>query len=495
MKIKRFFLFLGIIILTLASCDSPTNSSSTISGPPNVPPRLFWAANIETGKYYQLEAELLAESSNCRVWVEKGSGVSSATAASMAKAYEDDILPKMMDVFVFKGSILLDGKVIARNTMELADWMGDGDGKFCILLLDIKDGFKPGDSGYVGGYFWGGNLYGNDPSNPYLRYSNECDMIYIDCYPGRPGSRNSNSTFAHEMQHMLSFVCSHITERYPYPLDTWIDEGLSESAGWVYLGSHDVDRWTWYNDDPLGTIQKGNNFFVWDNHNTENSYAVLDDYATTYLFFQWLRLQAGNTKIYSSIIMSDYYDQRAVTSAASRAGVPGANNWPTLLKTWLAANYINAPSGPYGYRNDSSLKNIQARTAPAGIKNIALAPGEAVYSITDSFTMPENTQYINYAGLNKTEAALSDTATFSGGALLTYNVNTNILDGTAPGTTTGVASDIDVSYDIGKSALNTGRQLSGPFVIGARDFLKRNGNGKSFDLELKKPYKGIFSIE
>jgi len=494
MRKRQFLLCFGLFAFLFCSCNMELGigGSGGVSNPTNVPPRKFWAQNLVTNNFYLLDANLLAESKNCKVWAESTSGVSVATATSMAKAYEDNILPKMLNTYGIRKPVAYEGKIIANNTMELADWLADGDGKLCILLLDIKDGYQPGVNDMVtAGYFWGGNFVN-------MQYSNLCDMIYIDTYPGKPGTMESNSTFAHEMQHMMNFVTSALirtTSNDINFMDVWVDEGLSSSAEWLISGSHLEKRWAWYNQDPSGLINKGNNFFIWGNREKENLYANLDDYATVYLFFQWLRLQAGNNDIYYDIITSSNYDYNAVTSAANNY-ITGKNysDWGTLLKTWLAANYINAPSGPYGYRNDGTLKNIHAKTMPSGVKSVSLAPGEGVYSITDNYVMPSGKQNIRYAGLNKTGNALSDTATFSGGALLTYNTNTNNLNGSAEsGITTGVASYEVADFESGRSAVTA--SFSGPFVIGAGDVLRRNGFEEKSFFELPKLKKGITVLE
>jgi hypothetical protein len=474
--------------INVGDSTSPTNPNP----PTNVAPRKFWAQNAETNSYYQLDADLLAESNNCRVWAERGAGVTTATANSVAKAYEEKIMPKMLNTFAYKGPITYGGNIIANDTLELAGWLTDDDGKLTILLLDIKDGYKQGvNDGYVAGYFWGGNFFEKDLSIPYTRYSNYCSMIYVDINPAVPGSEESNSTIAHELQHLMSFVHRYIT-RGGNVLDTWIDEGLSAAAEWLYFGKQVDSRISWYNNDRSTLIQKGNNFFVWDNRENENQYANLDDYATVYLFFQWLRLQSGSTDIYKEITLSDYYDHRAVTNAANEA-MRGNDydDWGTLLKTWLAANYINAPSGPYGYKSDGVLKNVKAKTAPNGVTNIPLSPGEGVYSLTNNYNLPPKKQSILYAGLDKSSGKVSDTTTFSGGALLTYNVNTKTNGRTESGTTTGVAA----SYaDAGNNALDrsvTGASFSGPYVIGFGDVLRRNGFEGMPAFELTKPIKGI----
>ena len=501
MKIKQFLLYCCLFAVVLCSCEliidmSGGGGSGTINNPTNVPPRKFWAQNLETYGFEQIDAELLAESENCRVWAERGSGVTAATATSMAKTYEDKILPKMLDTFAFVGPISADGKtVIANNTLELANWIVGGDGKMIILLMDIKDGYKPKvNESYCAGYYWSGNSYKKVPSHSTLKYSNECSMIYIDTYPGEPGSEESYSTIAHELQHLMSHANYYLSDKQS-SLDLWIDEGLSSAAEWLYFGKQVDSRVDWYNRDLSGLIQKGNNFFVWDNRGTENQYAILDDYSTVYLFFQWLRLQAGSTSIYKDITLSDNYDYLAVTNAANKAmGGNGYSNWETLLKTWLAANYINAPSGPYGYKSDSVLKSVKAKTAPAGVTAVSLAPGEGVYSITNNYSLPGKKQSVRYAGLDKSGNALSDTTTFTGGALLTYNANTSIEGKSESGTTTGIASFAGEEVDATSRSV-AGLSFSGPYAIGAWDMLKRNGFEKTPSFELSKPVKGITVLE
>jgi hypothetical protein len=516
MKIKQFLLYCCLFAVLFCSCellfeigdiigDIFGGDSGGVSNPTNVPPRKFWAQNLITDKFYQLDADLLAESDNCRVWAEKGAGISVATANSMAEAYEGKIRSKMLDTFAYKGQIgyngtdlgpidkIENGEVVANDTLELASVLtNDDEKKLTILLLDIKDGAKQNEP-YVAGYFWAGNFFGTNQ----VRNSNECSMIYVDTYPGVPGSEDSNQTVAHELQHLMTFVNHYISGKIKLSggtgnlLDTWIDEGLSSAAEWLYLGKQVEDKVNWYNIDRSGLIKNGNNFFVWDNPEySGNPNAILDEYSTVYLFFQWLRLQSGSAGIYREITLSANYNHLAVTDAANKAmSGKGYDEWGTLLKTWLAANYINASSGPYGYRNDGVLKNVNAKTAPKNVTSVLLAPGEGVYSITNNYNMPGNKQYVRYAGLDKS-GNVSDTETFSGGALLTYNVNTN-NDRYTPesGTTTGVAASYAEADATGRSAL--GLSFSGPFAISAGDMLRRNGFEQKPFFELTMPMKGI----
>jgi hypothetical protein len=441
----------------------------------------FWAINYLTKKNYRVKAELFAEGRYCNVWVERGSRVSKAQAKTVADRYDNKIHRSMINVFGIENPSF-DGRTF-HDIMEVADYLGDGDGKLCILLMDIKDGYKTGvNESFVAGYFWSGNFYD-------LQGSNKCDMIYLDTYPGMGISgkniENVFTTLAHEMQHMMNrvtrIVLSPSGSIFAAPMDTWIDEGLSSAAEYIVNdGEHSKDRIDWYNENGdskvkiKGLIDQGNNFFVWENHENENPYAVLDDYATVYLFFQWLRIQNG-ADVYRNIISSNNNDYHAIEEATGE-------KWDMLLKNWMAANYINSSTGVHGYKGEIQ---ITTHTVIAGQMEISLYPGEGVYSLTNaSDTMPTKGVNIRYTGLDKT-AGVNDGIVFNAGRLLTYNINTKLygLDGVAEiGLTTGKAANVNITP--GRSAVPS---YSGPYRIGAGDILSRNGKNKdtSWDFQDK----------
>jgi len=451
MKAKQVLPLLCVLVLFVCSCsmdygDYPSEPDSNIVK--EVQPRVFWAFNYRTSQYYSITANLIVEGRYCRIWMEQGANVSTTTAKNLTDIFDTQIYPKMMETFGIHSPITVGGELVANNTMQLADWLGDRDGKLAILLLDIQDNYQQGvNESRTSGYFSSLDLI---PSRP---HSNGADILYLDTYPEKPGSWNSCKTLAHEMQHMMNYVTSVLLRRDSnnittvHEMDTWINEGLSAIAEWVYSGQHNEERWAYYNADPSGLIQKGNNFFIWGNHSNEHYYADLDDYATVYLFFHWLRIQAGGSSIFTNLITSKQYTYSAVTEAADNAMKgSGYDDWGTLLKTWLAANYINASSGPYGYRGEGTLKNVKAKTVPEGMENIRLYPGEGVYSITRSgFPWPSEGKDIKYAGLTTISPWVSDSSIYNGGALLTYNVNTNEYGSPEEGKTSGISSNIDTT--------------------------------------------------
>jgi len=427
----------------------------------------FWASNFETNKDYRVTAVLLWEGIHCNVWVETSSGINVTQAWQIAEEYDNYIYPRMLEAFGID-DVEYKGEKFS-NIMEFADWLGDQDGKLCILLLDIKDGYHPVTKrSYVAGYFWSGDLLGVDGSNGR-------DMIYIDTKPGLEKPENfkeAYKTFAHEMQHLMNYATS--IARGRSNMDTWIDEGLSSAAEWVYSGEYSADRIDWFvkngRDDNItkGLIDQGNNFFVWNNRRNESQYAVHDDYATVYLFFQWLRLQSQGTGIYRDIINSSKNNHEAVVSAMSKySGF--SSDWQTLLKTWLAANYINAGSGDYGYMNDLELKDVKIPFPSSINVNVSLAPGEGVYSIAK--TVPNLTgqgENIRNAYLT---SVLSDNY-LPDSAMLTYNINTNWRIGAAElGKTTGVPVLSDKSALVHRRSAFSENQ--GPYRIDAGEMLRQ----------------------
>jgi hypothetical protein len=473
--------------LLFSSCDDflKPNKRTVVETPPDyegLEQRDFWAQDMRNSSFYQTRAARLYEGEKCVIWAELSSKVSIAAAQAIAWEYDNRIASNIVEIFGI-GEICDENDNFIGNSLDYADYLTDGDGKLCILLLDIRDGYKNDADSYTAGYFSPGNFY----SRQNHLYSNETDMMYIDTYPSTPGSPQSNSTFAHELQHLINFVNSSILRRSDTGvryMDTWIDEGLSVSAEYIYQGEHPEIRYKWFIQDRAGTISKGNNFFVWDNHEETN--AILDEYATVYLFFQWLRLQSGGgNKIYRAIANSGRGDQNAVLEAASgffnSDSKSYAADWETLLRTWLAANYINRSSGVYGYQNDSVLKWV--RVWAIGGSSQDLYPGEGVYSQTTrgSASPAGAGGHIRYGGLSKNRDPDFTGPSYSGDRLLTFNMNSDRQGGAENGILSNGQADSREAvlaasrqaWEVPKSLPLDARDISKNFRRNERDLLSR----------------------
>jgi len=482
---KRFIVVFSFLAVLFFSCTPIEPDDPDPIDAQGVTKKTFYVQNFKTRVPNSVEAGLLAEGEYCHVWVGRGTGITKEKAKDIARIYDDNIYYKMMYYFSFTEAdkIKYDGKTVA-TTLDIVKYMVNWDGKLNIVLVDIADNYEKGvNNSYTAGYFWNGDLYKKIASDSNLRYSNECAAIFIDTYPAIPGSDESNSTLAHEMQHLMSWLNGFVCRSKDF--DIWIDEGLSLSAEYLYLEKQLTGRVNHYKNDPSGLICKGNNFFVWGNRTNESPYASLDDYATAYLFFQWLRLQT-DFDIYTYIMFSSDYDYKAVVEAYNKNKKPGSSNlnWDSLLKTWLAANQIKAPIGLYGYESEFGLTDIKAHAAPAQT-SINLYPGEAVYSKANSQPTLSGSGLganIKYAYLTTTGVNTSYSANTT---LLTYNGNTNTGGSLEKGVTTGVASE-----HIVPDARFISSMYNEPIRIDARDMMGRDKWQESYSNGISGLRKG-----
>ena len=469
------------VVFILTFCETETKPKDDDLG--SLGPNQFYAQNIITDRFYKVTADRLWEGSTCVIWAERGSGVDTAQAQAIADKYDTVIRNLVVNAFSDKNfSILIEGEqYYFTDVLGLANWLGDGEAeKLTILLLDIKDGYVPGTSaGYVAGYFFAGNLYEKgpvrDPRGNILYYSNGRDMIYIDTYPGlnEESLEETYSTFAHELQHLINFyttLFARTDQSFYYLMDTWIDEGLSSQAEYLYLGKNVEWKCEWFVDDYAGTIARGNNFFVWGNRQNQSVDAIYDDYATVYLFFRWLYLQSGgDTSLFRRIANSEEYNYLAVTEETGK-------DWETLLRRWFAANY-NPADSDYGYRGDDYLKGM-IRVKTISGSSISLYPGEGVYSaIKSNPNAAAGGPHIRYAGLTNTSSYIDTSPPYTGKVLLTYNANTRRTDGYETGFLTGVAPS---PPSIARPAEDTlTRQFTRPRALDARDVMR---NGRQLEL-------------
>jgi hypothetical protein len=465
---KKLLYLMTVIPLILSSCPDGRSSG------PDIFAGNFWVHNFATNTRYKIYADKLVEGVNCTVWVQRNSSATKAMAQNIAREFDNEISIKLLDIF----SVNFDIDEQVFDTLAYADYLGDRDEKLCILLLNIDSQ----DGAYVSGYFWPEDLSNGT-------YSNNRDMIYINVSPGFSITEEMETIYkaiAHEFQHLLNFVTKNDA------MDVWIDEGLALSAEWIYTGKHLTDRITWYeqsgNFRESSLIEKGNNFFVWGNRTDEYKNAEQDDYATVYLFFQWLRLQSGGTDIFYDILTSEYTDYRSVTDAAASKMSAAYNDWAYLLRDWLAANYFNSSSGLYGYNGEDDLASIKAHFLPVSGKTYPLYPGEGVYSfVSSNMSVPNSTGNIEYRGMRISNTDSIPTLYEPGGqlystgnqnALLSYNVNTDVNNTRENGTVTGAvpsASILPSSVSIVSSSVRSVGISSRPLPISARDMLRRNG--------------------
>jgi hypothetical protein len=505
MRKTKFLPLIVVLAFFQASCDDFFDLFSG-DGLAYLNEGEFYAQNLKTNKYYKVKAELLAGGPNCAVWVENGSGVNRAQAKAMADEYENNIRPMIVGAFGKKNfyASTANGREVNANSqdakpfndiLDYANWWADGtDKKLTILLLDIKDGYdKVKNPSFVAGYFVPINFWPQGKIPGYDVYANGRDMIYIDTNPGfrDDNVKQTYSTLAHELQHLINFVTNFFLPAEGSLMDTWIDEGLSAWAEYLYEGGNLVDKCDWFVEDKAGTIAKGNNFFVWGNHE-DVTLSILDEYSTVYLFFRWLYLQADENlqkDIFYKIITSPKFNHAAVTDVAKEIN-PEWASWEKLLGAWLAANY-NPKNTNYGYKGDDYLKEkIKVKTVTG--TSISLYPGEGVYSsiLNNSFTPTgqwgNNIRYSGLSSANTSTAGVSgDSKPYTGNILLTFNARSDYVydekypaTGMEQGRLTGLSSTLPRSVTGETETV----EFKGPYVLDARDVLGRNRDKNLFTL-------------
>ena len=460
---KNTFKLFGIIAIVAMTGFTFANCQVELRDEDDTTTQNFWAVDYNNVTY-SLTAELLAYNNYSEIWVEVGSGITRAQARAFADRYAN-IRGRLLDAYSRK-NFTASGRQFA-NILDYANWLTRGDagrGRLTVLLLDIRA--PPGL--IIGGYFHGRDFLD-------VPHSNRRDMVYINSSVLAANWESAVGILAHEVVHLINWTEAELVwqNRAEWTLmDLWINEGLAEKSYHVVFGRNPAERVNWFVVDPVGTISRGNNFFVWGNHRNMDARTILDDYATAYLFFRWLFLQAPpGMNILRDMVTSAYSDYRIVTNAARKIN-PAWADWDTLLKTWLAANLD--PTNPvFGYTGDNELRG-RLMVRHVGDTSLLLYPGEGVFSVMDSPFTPPVFGFgpnIRYAGLTPGSGNISfDTSQITGNTLLTFNANNNINGPIEIGLLTGVPPFDAIRDD--PPLLPTG-----PFVVSLWDIIERDGEG------------------
>ena len=393
-NLLRYFYFIVISFsIIITGCD---DSSSQDDDRYIRKENEFWAANTESRKYYIVTAPLYKDGKYCKIHVEE----------SCKSNFSDSIIDKIISEF--------DDKIYPVITAKFGDESDvDGNGKIILLVLDIKDKYKVSGE-YTAGYFDSSNTFVNSKYNP---HSNESDIIYLDCNPANPETKEFLMTAAHEFQHLINFTQKGLSDGNRQ--DTWINEGLSSAAEYIYSGNHLTKRINYYNQFQVSD-SSGNNFFKWGNE--------LIDYSTVYLFFQWIRIHSvDGDAIYKDILNSSYTDYRAVVEQAKHHltsyynSIDISNSSLTnIMIDWLIANQINQPSGKLGYGGE--IASLTKMNSKSGTTN--LYPHEGVIKSINGLYYPgiSGTNII-YRGLSSEGMITSISAPYSGDYILAINTN------------------------------------------------------------------------
>lgn len=291
----------------------------------------FWVSNLETDEYYQISAKLLYSGTHSYIWVYDNKQITQNDAAKLGKEFDERIYPLIHQYFGQESDV-------------------NGDGKINILCYDIQDGFD-GEGGYVAGYF--------DPNDLSLdEHSNHSEIFYIDTYPlmgtgSKKDVTKAYDTLAHEFQHMVNFNENVLIENKD-PMDTWLDEGLSMAAEQIYLGKALNDRIDYYNQSE--SIAEGHSLLNWDYYGD-----TLANYSLSYLFVQYLKIQAGQgNNIFKDIIDDTNNNYKAVEDIIKKYINPNLS-FGQFMTDFREALLLKNKTGLYGFKSDPAFDALRPR--------------------------------------------------------------------------------------------------------------------------------------
>ncbi|HXG36118.1 MAG TPA: hypothetical protein VNL15_04045, partial [Dehalococcoidia bacterium] len=222
-----------------------------------------------------------------------------------------------------------------------------------------------------GGYF--------SSTDEYLKLvsprSNEREIIYIDA-SAPPGSPAFDAVVAHELQHLIHWHADDSEE-------SWVNEGLSQVAFEMLTGD------------------AGSVFPFLNNPDTQLNYWVTLDadpsvhYAASQLFFRYLLDNYGGRE-QAKRLLAQPEDGIA---GIDRYLAPFNTDFRVVFSDWLAANYLDLPSGPYSHAGGdlrvsrpatiSRLAGSEDRVSQFGADYLEIKPESGgVFTFEGSPTVP-----------------------------------------------------------------------------------------------------------
>jgi len=316
----------------------------------------FQAFNADE-KIVEIQATKRGESAHCYVFVENGQEGNTNWQA-IANYYEDYVWPKDTELFGVP-------YIVTTNS-----------DKIVILYYKMKDN-KDKEYPYILGFFYSRDLQ-TGGTIPKGEYSNGMNIFYLNLsFPGGPDHEEMVRTLFHEFQHMINYTRRILILNYSTRTDTWIDEGMAESAEHYGLGTYGASRVKAMNSDSKGRLANGCSLIVWGNDADDINYGL------AYTFMQYLRLHSSaGWQIMPAIINNLNADYRALESVMSDNSE--LNTFAKMLGGYHTARFLNAPSGIYSFLGEKNNFKFTPRSPSDPINaKTKITAGGALYLPTN----------------------------------------------------------------------------------------------------------------
>ncbi|MEZ7893274.1 MAG: chitobiase/beta-hexosaminidase C-terminal domain-containing protein [Candidatus Wallbacteria bacterium] len=307
----------------------------------------------DSGKVTNLRADKVYgnSASKCLIYLQNGIKVATDWN-NVGNYFNSNIYMKMLDAYGSPTDI-------------------DNNGKVVILYYDM--GIKEKNTL---GYFSSNDLIPGSGNNMELFYMNiKWSVDEGSADTANPLDSNMVRTLSHEFQHMINYGQRVMINKLP-EMDTWLDEGLSESAEHYISGEPGKDRLDTFKADQQNLIRNGASLCVWAGND--------EAYALSYTFVQYCKNQApAREKIFKEIYKSNSGDYHAIESVM-KAQNSSFSNFKDILIGYRVANLVNG-SGIYGYGQEKNTFNFGNIMPPTNsLDNIKLKPGAAIYIYPDA---------------------------------------------------------------------------------------------------------------
>lgn len=187
-------------------------------------------------------------------------------------------------------------------------------------------------------------------------HSNECEMIYMTCYPLSPIAPIRLSVLAHELEHLIHWG-QDANEQ------AWLDEGCAELAMVAYGIPDPISG---FNSNPDNSLN------VWNQ--------ATADYVKVMLFFTYLQEHYDNTGLIRDLVAD-------ANNGLSSLEFQLAFHYPEfslgeLLRDWTIANYLDRLQPGDGLYNYAQLSLPVFYSSPmnsSGASNLTVSPYAADY--------------------------------------------------------------------------------------------------------------------
>lgn len=244
----------------------------------------------------------------------------------------------------------------------------DSNGKVVILYYNMG-----ASETYTLGYFSSNDL---TLGNGY----NEMEVFYMNIKFGiEQGSTATASpldpelirTLAHEFQHLINHGQRVMIKKIA-GMDSWMDEGMAESAEQLIGKTPGTGRIDTFKADSSNKIRNGASLCVWNQDD--------ESYALSYTFMQYCKNHARDREeMFKLLIAHTYGDYRAIEDIMKNQNT-AFTDFASIVTGYRIANLVNASSGIYGYGTENSIFNFSgAAYAPTSVDGVKLGAGGSIY--------------------------------------------------------------------------------------------------------------------